>query len=635
MLHDENFESLKQVVQKRKDKPMLKWLAFDKLFKTGKQGLTGLLMDKNENKYAFKISQHINYLAEHEFVIMSRLNDIQTFCPHFCRSFALLPCIVEPKPKPDTDPFEISSKYPIDRNLLLEEHINGYKLCRHIKTDKTPLHVLFSSIKQALAAVCIAQSECMFTHYDLHSDNIIMRKCDPDLVFLYISDSENSIAVPSYGYYSSIIDFGFSFIDTVQGEYLSSTLAHTECGFMCDRFDSMADAKVLLISIKEELKLYRKSKEVKKFSNIVENIFANVNVHWDCGWDDNDLEGASYIILDKVQKKSQVKSRMFQKYGDFCFDLMLSLIRLPLSSDTSSKNLQLSYDIFVKEFSKIENEIQSSVYNLYILKRIVDMAKDVEVLYSSDVDRKKAIDKFRLHVIEAIQNVSSCCSPKKVHYERLLCSLYSFAECANSALNKIISEKMKIKKSEYAKMPVNETLDILNILCVNIEDTYTYNNNTKIMILDSVNKTRKCVTLTQTQLKIITECPYFTRGIVLREMLEETDDKRETDVDKRYASEEDDDVDKRYASEEDDDVDKRYKQDVDKRYKQDESASEEDVDKRYKGEDKESVSEDDNHDIDNQPTKKHTDEDTAYLSEYYDDMQNDMEDEDDNAYLSD
>jgi hypothetical protein len=523
------FAKLNDTVQRKKDKPCLSWLDFSKLFKTGKQGLTGVLVDRKhtENKYAFKISQHVNYLAEHEFKVMNRLNDIHEFCPHFCRSFALLPVAVEPKPKKNANPFDLESKYPIQQNLLLEEYLEGNKLCKYIKSEDAPIELIFSAIKQTLAGISIAQTHCEFTHYDLHSDNVILQKCDYDTVFLYVLDNETAVAVPSYGFCAGIIDYGFAYVDSTLNDYLSATLAHTECGYLCDRFDPIADPKVMLISCMAELKEFRgKEKETKKFSNIVKNIFSSLNVGWDCGWDENDSVGASYAVLDKVQKKTQVKSKLFQKYGDYCLDLMLSLIKLPLSKN-STKNLQVSYDSFVREFSKFEVEIQSSVYNLYILRAIVDSARSVEDLYLSEEEgmRKKAIDKFRLNVIATFQTVTKFCSPKKIHYERLLCSLFSFADCASGCLRKIIDSKVDIKAQEYSSMPISTIGEILNILSVNLEDTYKFNKKTNVIVLDSLNKSKHSVSdLKAIEIEQINKLPWFMRGNLLNDMLNQKND---------------------------------------------------------------------------------------------------------------
>ncbi len=55
---------------------------FVRMFKRGKQGLTGLVVnEKTQESLVFKMSQHIDYLCEHEETIASRLNELK--CPVF------------------------------------------------------------------------------------------------------------------------------------------------------------------------------------------------------------------------------------------------------------------------------------------------------------------------------------------------------------------------------------------------------------------------------------------------------------------------------------------------------------------------------------------------------------------------
>ena len=205
---------------KHKAVPWQDWLMFDTVFdKPGKQGLVGLLSlkDKKEIQSVFKVSQYINYLAQHESVVMSGLNEMSAYCPHFCKSFGIIPCEVDPKCRKEGNPFDIKTKYPIVKDVLLCEFIEkSCKFYNYIRAlNRIHEDVLFSSVKQILMAISMAQKQKRFTHYDLHSFNIMMRKCDPDTVFLYVLDEENQFVVPTHGHYPVIIDFGFSYIQNM------------------------------------------------------------------------------------------------------------------------------------------------------------------------------------------------------------------------------------------------------------------------------------------------------------------------------------------------------------------------------------------------------------------------------------
>ena len=179
--------------QTNKDLPWQDWLEYITTFdKPGKQGLVGLMKSKKDDAvYVFKISQYINYLVQHEITVMKGLNDISIYCPHFCKALGSIICKVDPRTRKSGNPFEIqlgTSAYPIEKEVLLCEYIDkSTKLYNYIRgIDKIPEEVLYSTIKQVMMAIIIAQRQKRFSHYDLHSNNVMMRKCNKDLVFLYV-----------------------------------------------------------------------------------------------------------------------------------------------------------------------------------------------------------------------------------------------------------------------------------------------------------------------------------------------------------------------------------------------------------------------------------------------------------------
>ena len=120
-----------------------------KLFKCGKQGYTGTLEDKNKTQLVFKVSKKIDYTVEHEYNVLSRLNEF-SFCPNFVKVISLTEQEFEPNVKKNASPFIITSKYPIYKKVLLEEFVPGEKLYHHIKYGTTKTDVVYSIIKQVL-----------------------------------------------------------------------------------------------------------------------------------------------------------------------------------------------------------------------------------------------------------------------------------------------------------------------------------------------------------------------------------------------------------------------------------------------------------------------------------------------------
>lgn len=522
------FTKLVSYFKENSSKPWTEWLDFKETFdRPGKQGLVGLFKlknnendsqntDPNNNKhYIFKISQYINYLIHHELVVMNGLNDLAPYCIHFCKSIGSITCDVDPKSRKSGNPFEKSSEYTIEKEVLLCEYIEkSYKLYNYIRAiERIEEDIIYSSVKQVLLAIAIAQNVKRFSHYDLHSFNIMMRKCDKNLVFLYVLDEENQFAVPTLGYYPTIIDFGFSYISDMDDGPLWTSLSHTDVGFMSDRFDWVADPKLFLVSVSHEMRQKRKTKKSKIFRNVVKNIFAPLTIDFECGWDDKFDKGALDYVMELLEKYN-TESKLFYDYEHYCFDIIQSLIILPLEKQNYS-NIGKYYKIFLTEWIKIENEIGSPFYNLYILKGIVDAARHNRSDYYSEERRQIAISTFTNMLHDRINKVSKFCLPKKIHYEKLLCSLLVLSRCIEGKLYEVINNQMAKKQKEYDKLPLTSTEQIYAAIESNIPDTYTYSKNTTVCVMNVVAKTYDVFNLPDECVNTVNKLHSLVRGTYL------------------------------------------------------------------------------------------------------------------------
>ena len=141
----------------------------------------------------------------------------------------------------------------VKKLVLFYEYIPGYSLSKIIKKKKDTVSVktIIASIKIIMTSLYCAFKQVGFTHYDLHTSNILMKKCDPDLVFVIHDGSGNAFALPTFGYIPSIIDFGFSYIDTIDNGPMYQSLAHTNVGFVSCAMDKFADTKLFLMLSKQ------------------------------------------------------------------------------------------------------------------------------------------------------------------------------------------------------------------------------------------------------------------------------------------------------------------------------------------------------------------------------------------------
>tara|TARA_B100000073_G_scaffold170218_1_gene140739 strand:- start:4365 stop:6092 length:1728 start_codon:yes stop_codon:yes gene_type:complete len=482
----------------------------------GKQGVTGIA-DVSGCQCVYKLSQNLNFIARHEYEVMRSLNKMSEYCPHFCKVYDIIQKKVNGNYKKQKNPFEISSKHPINIDVILMEHINSPQFYSLIKNKEISNDIIFSTIKQLLLAVNIAQNKKRFSHYDLHSCNVMINKCDKDDVFLYSVDDDNHYCVPTNGMYPVIIDFGFSYLEELDNKPIWASLAHTDVGFMTNQYDHIADPKLLLVTMSDELKRYRNSMEINKFRNIVRNIFDPLNIDWESGWDiyGSELGAANYI--SEHLENTKIESKIFTKYNHICIDIIQSLIKLPLSPQNTD-NLDVTYKLFVNEFAKIEKEISNSFYNIYIFKYIVDIARQIKHDYSKDDKREYTIKYFKRCILDAISKVASYCTPKDVDYEKLLCGIYVFSQNCEGILYKIIEYKSSKKKYLYNKLPLQNVEQMFASIEINLPHNYTFNKNTKIHIFDADNEKRDVVkNLPPYIIDLINDIHPFMRGCFIND----------------------------------------------------------------------------------------------------------------------
>lgn len=474
------------------------WLSYVNNFsKPGKQGLAGIFklshLDSKKNKCVFKLSQYINHLVLHESTVMSGLNEISSYCPHFCKFVGIIKTKTDPQNRKKGNPFLLETEYPITQEVLLCEYIeNSNKFYSYIKSsnDKIREDILYSTIKQVILALSIAQQKKKFTHYDLHSFNIMMKKCNKDLVFVYVTSEGNQFAVPTYGHYPVIIDFGFSYIENLDDGPLWPSMGHTNVGFTSDRFDWVADPKLFLVTVSHEIKMKRNSKESRKFRRIVRNIFHPLTIDWESGWDEGIDYAASDHILELVSEYNP-SSILFKEFEHYCIDILLSLVILPIE-EQDYKSIHVHYELFIKEFLKIENQITSPFYNLYILKGIIDSIRYIMAAYQDPNTKNEALKTFRTSVHNKVNEVVNFVKLTDINYDIMVSSAIEFAKQSEGVLNDVISVRMSKKEKEYNKMPLKSCEQIYGALEVNLPSKYVYNENTNIVILDCVNE--KCDT---------------------------------------------------------------------------------------------------------------------------------------------
>jgi hypothetical protein len=572
-------DKLRKYYEKNKNKKWSEWLSLKHIFKkTGNQGIVGILTAKDDDtiKYVFKISQYLNYLPQHELSVMEGLSKIWDYCPHFCRSIGLLTVDIDPERNKDENPLNVKkSKYTIEKEMILSEFIdNSYKFKNYIYSEDVDDKILYSTIKQVLLSLALAQKECSFTHYDLHSNNIMMKRCSRDLVFLYILDENDQFLVPTYGAYPVIIDFGFSYSEGMNNGPLWASLNHTEAGFTSDRFDPIADPKLFLVTVSDEIKYTRNNRKSRELRYITKNIYNCLDIDWESGWDTDTTSNVTDKLINRLSKYSKI-SRLFKEYEYYCIDILTSLIILPIEPQPHDK-LEVSYMTFLKEFIKIENEISDPFFCIYILKVIVDTAREVRKDYMDKNKRDSAIRYMRHSLFEKVNSIAKYVRLKTLNFDAMLCALLYLGRAMEGLIFESLKKKMKKKNKAYENVPLKTPQEVYSAIEVNIEDDYEINENTTIFVIDNLRKTSYPIYLNKKDRDYINEFKTISKGAEIYNLIyqkdkscqedykeseseyndkEEDDEEGEDNDESNEEDEEDEDGDDKESNEEDDDGD--------------------------------------------------------------------------------
>ena len=521
--------------------------------KRGKQGNVGIFCSKKDpaKQVLFKVSRGVDYIVEHEDIITSDVNLLTPFCPFYPKKYGLKSMTVYPANE-DTNPFDKfvhdeeddddsssdsdtedsssgstavspppasspkkTTHTGIEKNVLFLEYLeNACKLSTVIRRgSKADINNIMALIKQVMIAILIGKSNVRMTHYDMHSDNIMVQKCSKNAVILYIHDETTSYCVPTLGYYPIVIDFGFSYSRSIDGNMSYSGLGHTDIGFTSNQYDDIADSKLFLVSVSDELKEEREGQQdARKLRRIVRNIFNKLPLDWETGWDDlREDRAALDVVTDVIRENILVSEEynsmlnndkdnfnsIFSEYDYDCFEIIQGLTKVPFSASEnfSLDKLIKSYVVFVREFKHIERNIRGSYYLLYILKVIVNAARNIQdrfLLHATainDDQRQSAIKEFYIEINEKVSKVVSFFTPKGIHYEKLLCSLFILAEQVGALLNKVIETKTECKASIIKTLPMSNIEHMFECIDVNIPNTYEFNENSEVYVIDNIYKT--------------------------------------------------------------------------------------------------------------------------------------------------
>jgi hypothetical protein len=339
---------------------------------------------------------------------------------------------------------------------------------------------MIAMLKQVVLALVLAQDTCKFTHYDLHSNNIIIEDCDPNLVHLYVKDEDNQLMTPTFGKCPVLFDFGFSHV--AEENFLGCNLSHTENGYIGSHFSSYFDLKMLMVSLAGQLKHWRPHRKFTKvISNIAINVFKNTPTDWTKGYDDfSESRSASEKVARDL--RNRCKDKFFRKYALYLTNILQRLVPGELR-DVDIGDGKLAFQTIWKEFSPIAKEISSPLFQLYTFKRVVDRASVLRSEYLSEDNSKAAVKLFKEQVVADLFEVSKFC---KVQFnaEKLLCGLLLAANWIETLFKKHTESHKRLSEKGMDALPISTPEELYAALEINLPHKYKFTRETIVKTED-------------------------------------------------------------------------------------------------------------------------------------------------------
>ncbi len=266
----------KPLGRQKKMKRLANGLKFIKSFDAkGVNGIAGIVqVDQSKDFSVFKLSVEVDRTIEHEHNILKSLDTLKPYCPHFMYSYGSMQIPIsykyiniEREEECDREPQENGKvvRYSLWKddsdhmltNVLFIEHIQGmtfYKLSKRAHKN-----TIFNGMLMILSAIEIAQQKCNFVHYDLHMDNIIVRECHPDTIFVYLFNDNEALAVNTFGFCPTIIDMGSSYDGSCVNRTNGTSITNYQNGLQSSQYDKLQDIHLFMISSLESLAEKRSS----------------------------------------------------------------------------------------------------------------------------------------------------------------------------------------------------------------------------------------------------------------------------------------------------------------------------------------------------------------------------------------
>jgi hypothetical protein len=406
-------------------------------FKTGANSCIGKLTttlsdrpDLGDRTYVYKFNKYHDNSILHEFSVAKDLQ-LCAMRDSFCKPISCEKRYVIDRYRvndPDMGNIGVDNPFIIPKgskrilkDILFYELIDGTSFYSFIKCAED--RMIYSIILQTMVALLSAQSAVQFTHNDLHPGNIMVVKCDHNLVKEYTINGKE-LVIPTYGYRPVIIDFGFSTSQSVltSGNF-NTHLGYTKYGFIPLFFDRNQDFMKLILTCVEKTEGNANFDDLYDLSR---KNYTDHRIELDSGWDELDSESINQKLMYKYEDlfEAQTEDFFIDNISEIT-EIFMNLIQMPIKRGKLGSYKEIT--IILNELNFLNDLTKHDFYKLYILHRLINSVCKYRDEYLENLkDKKKRDDimaKFKADIMSAIDDTVKYVSKISVNYEKLFSNL--------------------------------------------------------------------------------------------------------------------------------------------------------------------------------------------------------------------
>lgn len=440
--------------------------------------------------YVFKIPKEVNTLVDHEMKVSKDMEELSTFLPHFNRILEVkrdVKCYIPNSKKTmvEHNPF---SQYNCVRDVSIIEYIPSKLTLLKYVTETNFSGCSEPLIHQLILALFIAQQEKNFTHYDLHLENVLLRKCSKRTFFWYKFNFEGVVIdrlVFTNGYFPVLFDYGFAYSKGLDSTSYNNSLFFTHKGYTPFMFDEVNDFKSLIV----RLAYIRNCPS--KFKNLAKDHFfhakAKFKLDRETGWIKTSEPSVAKKICKRLEEAiikydADYKDNFIFKELDNLIDLFGVLIKVPIyQNDFKMKKLNNMVKIFLQEWKKIDVWFRSTIADdkLNILKRIFETINE---LIENDTDYLN--HNFKIKMFEIFDAYGDFVNVGDLDYGRFLASIVGISNFIEKTLYG------DIERNKFKFIDSTDSWTLFNLLedLVGPKEPFTFKKDDSIVLFDCVEK---------------------------------------------------------------------------------------------------------------------------------------------------